>query len=74
MVRPSFFLDKKKRQKNQAKNILPPHMLTHARIFGNPTHINPKLFRLNKALSVCSRAMGGQKSGPSPGTSKEAFF
>ncbi len=26
-------LDKKRRQKNQAKNILPPHVLTHARIF-----------------------------------------
>ena len=57
----TFFLDKKSNQKNQAKNILPPHFLTHARIFGNPALLHWIFQLLNKSLSVCSRAWGGQK-------------
>jgi hypothetical protein len=53
-IRLTFFLDEKSKQKNQAKNILPPHYLTHPRIFGIPPHLCDITRLLEKGWLVCN--------------------
>ena len=51
----------KKNQKIKPKIYSLCTLLAHARIFGIPTHLNPKDVILNKILSVCSRVMACKK-------------